>query len=150
MSDAEPMGDTAPIDQPTVTGANFTSTTCLSPEGGSALGTAPLLPEAGWLAINGSTDLSGCVTGRFAASVTSVYVTNRPPPGFENYAYGVWVYGQGPEGVGSGTLDLTFTDQTGSDYNLRLYSSTPAWHYVDYDSDSPGITEMRWEPSGLA
>ncbi len=63
---------------------------------------------------------------------------------------GVWVYGRGPSGFGSGWLELTFTDQTGSDYSLKLYSSTPAWHYVDYNSDSPGITTMRWEPGGLA
>ncbi|MES1975914.1 MAG: hypothetical protein V4472_25935 [Pseudomonadota bacterium] len=146
MSDAQPMSNTPPIDQPTVTGANFTSTSC-GAESGSALGTAPLLPEAGWLAINNSIDLSSCVVGPDGASVTSVYVTNQPSLAYEGLAYGVWVYGQGPSGFGSGWLELTFTDQTGSDYKLKLYSSTPGWHFVDYNSDSPGITEMRWEPS---
>ena len=145
MSDAQPMSDTAPTDQPTTTGADFTCTA-----GGPALGTTPLLPEAGWLAINGSTDLSGCVVGPSGASVTSAYVTNQPPRQYESFAYGVWVYGQGPSGFGSGSFELTFTDQTGSDYSVKLFSSTPAWHYVDYNSESPGITEMRWEPSGLS
>ncbi|MEP7006946.1 MAG: hypothetical protein ABI810_13255 [Sphingomonas bacterium] len=148
MSDAEPMSDTAPTDQPTTTGADFASTTSGSFVG-SALSAAPLLPEAGWLAINGSTDLSSCVVGPFGASVTSAYVTNQPPRQYESFAYGVWVYGQGPEGIGSGSFELTFTDQTGSDYSVKLYSSTPAWHYVDYNSDSPGIIEMRWDPTGV-
>jgi hypothetical protein len=139
------MSDTAPTDQPTATGADFTSTTCGWDGGGSAVGTTPLLPEAGWLAINGNADLSSCVVGPHSASVTSVYVTNRPPLEFEAFAYGVWVYGQGPSGFGSGWLELTFTDQTGSDYSVKLYSSTPAWHYVDYNSASPGITTMRWQ-----
>jgi len=149
MSDAQPMSDTAPTDQPTTTGADFTSTARGS-YFGSAAGTSPLLPEGGWLAINGSTDLSSCVVGSSGASVTSAYVTNRPPIQFENFAYGVWVYGQGPDGIGSGSFELTFTDQTGSDYSVKLYSSTPAWHYVEYNSDSPGITEMNWGPTGLA
>ena len=145
MSDAQPMSDTAPTDQPTTTGADFTSTSA-----GSALGATPLLPEAGWLAINGNTDLSGCVVGPSGASVTSAYVTDQPPRQYESFAYGVWVYGQGPSGFGSGSLELTFTDQTGSEYSVKLYSSTPAWHYVDYNSESPGITGIRWQPSGLA
>ena len=145
MSDAQPMSDTAPTDQPTTTGADFTCTA-----GGPALGVTPLLPEAGWLAINGSTDLSGCVVGPSGASVTSAYVTNQPPRQYESFAYGVWVYGQGPSGFGSGSFELTFTDQTGSDYSVKLFSSTPAWHYVDYNSESPGITEMRWDPTGGA
>ena len=148
MSDAQPMSDTAPTDQPTTTGADFNYNP-LGTYSGLATGTTPLLPEGGWLAINGSTDLSSCVVGSSGALVSSVYVTNRPPEQYENFAYGVWVYGQGPEGIGSGSFELTFTDQTGSDYSLKLYSSTPAWHYVDYNSDSPGITEMSWEPVGL-
>jgi len=150
MTNAQPMSDTPPTDQPTTTGADFTSDNCGAPNGGEATGTTPLLPEAGWLAINGSVDLSGCVIGPHGASVTSAYVTNRPPWQYESFAYGVWVYGQGPAGIGSGSLELTFTDQTGSDYSVGLYSSTPAWHYVDYNSDSPGIVSMRWYPTGLA
>jgi len=149
MSDARPMSDTAPGDQPATTGANFTSTSC-GAEYGSAVGTTPLLPESGWLAINGATDLSSCVVGPHGASVTSVYVTNQPPPAYEQFRYGIWVYGQGPSGFGSGWVELTFTDQTGSDYSLKLYSSTPAWHYVDYNSDSPGITKMAWSADAVA
>ncbi|MEO7689500.1 MAG: hypothetical protein ABIS51_09450 [Sphingomonas sp.] len=148
MSNAERMSDIPPTDQPTTTGADFASTTCGSFVG-SALGTSPLLPEAGWLAINGSADLSSCVVGPYGASVTSAYVTNQLPYQNENFAYGVWVYGQGPKGVGSGAFELTFTDQTGSDYRLKLYSSTPGWHYTDYNSDSPGIVEMSWDPTGV-
>jgi hypothetical protein len=150
MSDAQPMSDTPPTDQPTAIGADFTSTTCGASTGGSALTGTPLMPEAGWLAINGNSNLEGCVIGSSGALVTSAYVTNQPPRGYESYAYGIWVFGQGPAGFQSGTLALSFTDEGGSDYSLRLFSSTPAWHYVNYNSDSPGIIEMRWEPSTIA
>jgi hypothetical protein len=144
MSDSRPTSDSTPTDQPTSTGADFSSATCAEVVGGWAEGTTPLLPEGGWLAINGSTDLSGCVVGPFGASLSQVYVTNRPTdPGYD---YGIWVYGQGPSGIGSGWFELTFTDQTQSDYSVKLYSSTPGWHYVDYSSDSPGIMQMSWQP----
>lgn len=143
------MSDTPPTDQPSGIGADFTSTTCADPDGGSALGATPLLPEAGWLAINGNSDLQGCVVGPSGAVVTCAYVTNQPPKAYERYAYGIWVFGQGPSGFGSGTFQLDFTDQGGSGYSLKLYSSTPAWHYVNYNSDSPGIIEMRWAPNNL-
>jgi hypothetical protein len=56
------------------------------------------------------------------------------------------VYGQGPSGIGSGWFELIFTDQTNSDYSVKLYSSSPGWHYVEYNSDSPGITQLSWKP----
>jgi hypothetical protein len=142
------MSDTPPSDQPTSQGSNFT-TDDGGDQSGSASGPA-LQPEGGWLAINGSTDLSGCIVGNSDASISQIYVSNQPPPdGFEKkYAYCVWVYGQGPKGAGSGRLWLTFTDQTGSTYSLSLYSSDPAWHYVNYNSDSPGITQVSWGPWG--
>jgi len=144
MSDTRTFADTPPSDQPTSTGADFSSTNCGDLQG-MAQGSAPLLPEAGWLAINGSTDLSQCVIGLKGGSVSQVYVSNKAPLPYQ-FSYCIWVYGQGPSGFDSGRLDLDFTDQGGNSYSLSLFSSTPAWHFVEYNSDSPGITQMTWKP----
>jgi len=144
MSDTRSFADIPPHDQPTSTGADFSSTNCGNLQG-MAQGTAPLLPEAGWLAINGGTDLSACVVGPKQGSVSQVYVSNEPPD-MAQFAYCIWVYGQGPSGFESGHIDLDFTDQTGSSYSLSLSSSTLAWHFVEYNSDSPGIVQMTWRP----
>jgi len=144
MSDTRTFADTPPSDQPTSTGADFSSNSCGDPYG-TAQGSAPLLPEGGWLAINGSTDLSECVIGLKGGSVSQVYVSNRAPLPAQ-FSYCIWVYGQGPSGFDSGRLDLDFTDQSGSSYSLSLFSSTPAWHFVEYNSDSPGIVQMSWKP----
>lgn len=138
------MSDTPPSDQPTSQGSNFT---CDDPGGESGSANGPTLaPEAGWLAINGTTDLSTCIVGSSGASVSQIYVSNQPRQdnSFENYQYGIWAYGQGPAGFDSGRLWLTFTDESGSSYDLSLFSSDPAWHFVDYNSDSPGITQVSW------
>lgn len=143
---SEPHADTiyVPVDQPTSTGANFSSSDCGN-QSGSAQGTAPLMPEGGWLAINGGTDLSQCVVGPSDASISQVYVSiHAPLP--TKYEYCIWVYGQGPSGFDSGRFELIFTDQSNSSYSLTLFSSTPAWHFVEYNSDSPGITQISWKP----
>lgn len=140
------MSDTPPSDQPTSQGSNFTATNYGGYEG-SAQGPA-LQPEGGWLAINGSMDLSACVVGPYGACISKAYVSNQAPVKWpEPFQYCVWVYGQGPKGAETGRLDLVFTDETNSNYSLTLYSSTPAWHYVAYNSSSPGITQMSWQPS---
>ncbi|GAA0312741.1 hypothetical protein GCM10009087_23610 [Sphingomonas oligophenolica] len=144
MSDTHAVSDSAPVDQPTSTGANFSSNDC-GQTYGSAQGTAPLLPEGGWLAINGNTDLSQCVVGPSDASISQAYVSNRAPLPAK-YGYCIWVYGQGPSGFDSGRFELIFTDQSNSSYSLTLFSSTPAWHFVEYNSDAPGITQISWKP----
>ncbi len=51
---------------------------------------------------------------------------------------------QGPSGAGSGSIWLTFGDESGDHYQLRIYSSTKKWHYLRYNSDKPGITSLNW------
>jgi len=144
MSDTHALSETAPVDQPTSTGADFSSNSC-GQNYGTAQGSAPLMPEGGWLAINGTTDLSQCVVGPDGASVSQVYVSNRAPLSAK-YGYCIWVYGQGPSGFDSGRSEVVFTDQGNSTYSLTLFSSSPAWHFVEYNSDSPGIVQMNWQP----
>lgn len=145
------MSDSPPTDQPTGEGANFTSNTS-GQNPGLAEGTTSLMPEGGWLAINGNMNLSSCIVGNSDASVSQIYVSDQPPAEdpYHQYQYCVWVYGQGPAGAGSGRLWLTFADQTGATYDLSLYSSSPAWHYVSYDSGAPGIVSVYWTNGGFA
>lgn len=133
------MSSDTPTDQPTGQGTNFVTMSDNKASGN------PLVPECGWLAINGNMDLSSVITGNSSSSVTKIYVSNQPPGEYIPKSYCVWVYGQGPSGFGSGELTLTFTDMTKSTYSLSLFSSTPAWHYVDYSSDEPGIVSVTWE-----
>lgn len=126
---------------PSNAASNFTSVDC-GLDQGQAEG-PPLMPGAGLLAINGNTNLSSCIVGKDGASVTQIYVVNLPR--FSYYQYQVNVYGQGPSGTGSGYFDLYFTDQTGDTYKLKLFRSELAWHYVQYNSDAPGIVQVNWD-----
>jgi len=138
------LSDTSPNDQPNSQGSNFT---CNDIGGGAGSANGPALtPEGGWLAINGTTDLSTCIFSKSGSSVSQIYVSNQPPQDnpYKSSQYCVWAYGQGPSGFESGRLWLTFIDESGSSYDLSLFSSDPAWHYVDYNSDTPGITQVSW------
>jgi hypothetical protein len=137
------MGLLIPRDQPMEDGPDFASSNCGSDRGTAQCATA-LAPESGWLVINGSPDLSGCVIGPSGANVTKAFVSDEPTVPLNDYC--VWVYGQGPAGIGSGWFELSFTDQSGAVYTLKLYSSTPNWHYAAYNSEAPAITQMSWQP----
>lgn len=126
---------------PQTAATNFTSVDC-GLDQGQAEG-PPLMPGAGLLAINGNTNLSGCIVGKDNASVSTIYSVNMPSSA--GYKYQILVYGQGPAGIGSGYFYLYFTDQTNDTYELKLYSSDPAWHYVQYNSAEAGIVQVTWE-----
>lgn len=126
---------------PLSTGANWTSSDC-GKTTGQATGPA-LLPGTGLLAINGNTDLSGCVVGNYGACVYQVYTSQSSTA----FGYEIWVQAQGPSGVGSGSIWLTFVDQSGDPYGLRIFDSTKKWHFVRYSSKKPGLTSMNWNDS---
>lgn len=135
--------DTLPSEGPRqATGSDFSSSNCGQVQG-TATGPA-LMPGAGYLAINGNTNLSSCIVGNNGANVSSIYVTEMQPGSLCKYM--ILVNGQGPAGVGSGNLDLSFTDQTGDQYSLTLHSSTAKTHYVRYNSNGPGIVAVQWNP----
>jgi hypothetical protein len=134
----EPRGVT-----PAATGSNFSSTTC-DIVNGSASG-APLLPGTGLLAINGNADLSRCVVGNSNAKTFQVYLIRQQ--NFKLYEYLLWIYAQGPEGAGSGNMWLRFEDETHDHYLLKVHSSTLKWHFLQYNSKSPGIIKLEWSDS---
>ncbi len=141
---AAPSGTTVPVPPTEPVGSNFTTTNCGSLNG-TATGPA-LEPGSGYLAINGSTNLSSCIVGNNGANVVSIEVVINPIPQ-PIYAYIINVQGQGPAGFGSGHTDLFFTDETGDTYKLKISSSTAQLHTVQYNSSRPGIVSVQWNPS---
>ncbi len=127
-------------------GGGFATWSC-SPACGLALGPA-LLPDAGYLAINGTTDLSGLIQGPGGgAKVSSIRViANRQ---YKFYQYAIVVYGQGAVDAAPGnSLGLVFTDQTGETHGLMLRAAEPQWHFVQYNARHPGIIQVQWSSGG--
>ena len=63
-----------------------------------------------------------------------------------DYAYPniIRVHGCGPEGFGSGSGYLHFTDESNDTYDLSIWRHSEAWHYVKYGSDNPDIVKISW------
>jgi hypothetical protein len=95
------------------------------------------------VSINGSTDLSQIITGNNGACVLSI--TYESMDGIARNSV-VYAFGQGPEGLGSGTLHLEFyTQNTGPNdpHTLGLTSSTPSCH-DDKFSDGSNLLTIKW------
>jgi hypothetical protein len=117
----------------------FTSSDCGNVNG-SATSDTGLQPGAD-ASINGNTDLSSCVIGNSEGKVYGIRLVSNA--GF--YKYRVDVDAQGPSGIGSGSIHLAFTDQTGDTYNLAITSSRREEHTVSYNSDKPSIVKITWK-----
>jgi hypothetical protein len=107
---------------------------------GNATAPPPGLKPGQQVAMNGSTDLCGCMQGNDGACVYSITLE----PGAGVYAYVLLVDAQGPKGIGSGSLNLVFVDMTGDHYNLAITSSTRETHTLRYNSSNPDIVEIAW------
>ena len=97
------------------------------------------LYQGSQLAINGSTDLSGCIVGPDGANVQ--WITYQQNNGIINSVF--YAYGQGPKGAGSGSLSLTILTQAGQKHTLSLTSSSPGLH-SDRFQDTSGIVSISW------
>jgi hypothetical protein len=104
---------------------------------GQANGTAPLNSRI-W--INGSANLRGCIVGPNGAFVEKITFEHHSGP-VRNAE--VNVYGAGPKGMGSGTLNLQFHTDTGATHTLGLTSSTPQCH-ADIFQELGNITSIQW------
>ncbi len=126
-------------------GSNF-ATRSHSAAGGLAFGPA-LPPDAGILAINGTTDLSGVIQGCGGAKASAIsVVANRQ---YQFYQYAIVVYGQGAANVAPGSsLDLLFMDQTGETHGLTLRAAGLQWYFVQYNARHPGIIRVQWSSEG--
>lgn len=116
----------------------FTTDDCGKANGSAAMASTPL-QVGDTVSINGSTDLSSCVTGESDACVYSIELVEG-----NVYQWAIHVTAQGPEGIGSGSMDLTFVDGTQDSYHLEILSSSKKDHSVEYDSSVPGITSFQW------
>ena len=117
----------------------FTNTDC----GKTSGTTTPLggaLNQGDMVAINGSADLSTGMVGNSGAYVRQIELAKQA--GF--YDYVVNVTARGPEGLFSGSMNLSFTDGTGDRYALGIFSSTEEQHTVAYISADPGIVRIDW------
>lgn len=117
---------------------NFTSSNC-GEVNGTATSDTGLQPGAD-VAINGNTDLSSCIVGNSGGKVYGIRLVSNA--GF--YKYRVDVDAQGPSGIGSGSINLLFTDQTNDTYSLAITSSRREEHTVSYNSDKPSIVKITW------
>ncbi len=90
--------------------------------------------------LNGNTDFSTCMVANGGARVYGITLTGSPGI----YDYVVNVDAQGPEGFGSGSMYLAFTDESGDTYYLSIYSSHRSVHTVRYNSKQPAIKTIWW------
>ncbi|MBI1683074.1 hypothetical protein [Caulobacter hibisci] len=115
---------------------DFTTTDC-----GSTNGTANgNLSVGDAVSINNNQDLSSCIVGNSEGKVYGI----RLVPNSGIYSYRVDVDAQGPAGIGSGSINLAFTDKTGDTYKLAITSSRRSEHTVSYNSDNPTIVKITW------
>ncbi|MFF8774271.1 hypothetical protein [Kitasatospora sp. NPDC015120] len=92
------------------------------------------------VALNGNTDLSTCVVANDDAKVYGI----RLRGGSGVFDYELEVDGEGPHGIGTGSMYMAFKDESGDVYHLKLTSSSRKVHTVSYNSSSPAIKEFKW------
>ena len=95
------------------------------------------------VSINGSTDLSQVIVGNSGACVMSIVYQSFTGPARDAELY---VFGQGPKGIGSGTLHTSYytTGQPDDPHTVGLTSSSPSCHN-DKFQDSTNITKISWK-----
>lgn len=108
---------------------------------GTATATATPLQVGDTVIIDGSSDLSSCVVGDSNACVFGISLEVG-----DAYQWAIGIDAQGPEGIGSGSLNLTFVDGTQDAYKIEILSSSRKHHSLEYDSTMPGITKFSWSP----
>ncbi|WP_345441948.1 tectonin domain-containing protein [Actinoallomurus vinaceus] len=110
---------------------------------GKAVATSGSLFPGDMVEINGSIDLSKVIVGNSGACVHSIKLDTSAA----YYDYVLEVDAQGPKGFGSGLMYLRFVDEEGDVYTLSIYLSDRKQHTLRYDSNLPGIKEIRWSDS---
>lgn len=95
--------------------------------------------------INGTTDLSKIIVGNSEACAYSIKMEITSA----YYDFVVEVDSQGPKGIFAGNMYLWFVDETDDTYMLSIVRSDRDRHVVRFDSDRPGIKEIRWSDSLL-
>ncbi len=118
----------------------FTNNSC-GQDKGEVVPVGGALNPGDQVQINGSVDLSSCIVGHSNARVYTITLEKQSPI---LYDYVVTVVAEGPHGVGSGWLELYFTDRTGDRYALGIWKSDKLQHTVAYNSKDPAIVKIEW------
>lgn len=113
---------------------------------GEAVGNPNSASSSTGMYLNQSATINGeacnnCMVGNNGAAVFSIELIPIAGP---FYNYQISVYAQGPKGFGTGWFWLAFTDATNDTYYLSIYSSTPEYHTVDFNSVDPTIVKIWW------
>jgi hypothetical protein len=96
------------------------------------------------LNINSSNDLSQIIVGNSGGYVQTIQYVNTG--GLRSST--IKVYGQGPSGTQSGSINMSFLTSGGFVHTLSLTSSSPGWH-TDSFEDSSGIISIWWTHSTM-
>lgn len=108
-------------------------------ENQGSLSDGVLAVQGGNIEIAGYNNLSAVIP-----SIQSIelrpYLGDSSDNGYTNT---IAVYGACPPGKTDNKM--TFTDETGDTYTLRIYSDTASQHTVDYGSRGPQIVTITWD-----
>ena len=117
-------------------------------DGGKTIGTARAtggsLFQGEYVAINGSIDLSGVIVGNSGARVYWIKLDRSPIPGV---FYRLSIDGQGPAGLGSGSMYIYIEDEGKFTEYKQFWSSEHHTLTIDYNGTKAGITRISWSPS---
>ena len=107
-------------------------------DGGKVMGTAVAADGAlfqdEFVSINGSTDLSRVIVGNSGARVDWIKLERSPIPAV---FYRLSIAGQGPSGVGSGSMYIYIEDEGGSTESKWFWSSQNHTLTIDYRAQKP-------------
>ncbi|SFM12444.1 hypothetical protein [Nitrosomonas communis] len=96
------------------------------------------------VSINSNANLSEIIVGKNGAYVQSIIFRNYLGIASNKVIY---VYGRGPQGLGSGCLKLTFNLSSGEKYDLSLMSSSPKYYNKKF-LGTGNITAINWTTRG--
>jgi hypothetical protein len=114
-------------------------------DAGKVIGTARAqigsLFQDEYVSIEGSTDLRNVIKGNSGACVYSIWLTRSSYPGV---FYTLHIEGQGPAGVGSGSMYIYIEDEGG----FKEYKTFFWRHHntltIDYSGTKAGIKRISW------
>ena len=108
---------------------------------GTALAAEGSLFQGESVSIKGSTDLSKVIVGNSGACVYSIRLDRSIIPGV---FYTLFIDGQGPSGLGSGSMYIYIEDEGGFTDYKQFWSSQHHTLTIDYNGTKAGIKRISW------
>jgi len=91
--------------------------------------------------INGSTDLRNVIKGNSGACVYGIWLTRSMIPGV---FYTLHIDGQGPAGIGSGSMYIYIEDEGGFTDYKQFFVRDHHTLTIDYNGNKAGIKRISW------